>query len=98
MLLLLLSDPHDAEEEGEPALCGCTNDAGAEVKDAERRLRQPGLDLGLRAAVGAKTSQVTSKRTELRAAGDSVGTQCPGCLRCEGKEPDPETTFLAPPE
>lgn len=96
--MLLLADPRDAEEEGEPALCGCTNDAGAEVKDAERRLRQPGLDLGLRAAVGAKTSWVTRKGTELRVAGDVVGTRYPGCLRCEGKEPDPETTFPAPLE
>lgn len=72
------------------------NDAGAEVKDAEQCLRQPGLDLGLRPAARAKAARAARRGTELRAAG--VGKRSPGSLRCRGKEPDPQTTFQARPE
>lgn len=79
-------------------LSGRTNDAGAEVKDAEQRLRQPGLDLGLRPAEGAKAARAARRGTKLRAEGAALGTGSPGCLLCRGKELDPQTTFPAPPD
>lgn len=68
------------------------------MKDAEQRPRQPGLDLGLRPAAGAKAARAAGRGTELRAAGALVGTGSPGCLSCGGREPDPQATFPAPSE